>query len=99
MFKNRNLDNVILVDNAAYSYFFQLENGVPIVPYYDDKHDQELVMLMAYIRECISNCEKSNSSQMCIRDRSTEFVIYLQQAYLQPHRHHYQIQIGPSKPR
>ncbi len=69
MFKNRNLDNVILVDNAAYSYFFQLENGVPIVPYYDDKHDQELVMLMAYIRECISNCEKSNSSLRRVNDK------------------------------
>lgn len=38
--KNRSLENTILVDNAAYSYFFQLENGVPIVPFYDDKDDK-----------------------------------------------------------
>lgn len=44
--KNRSLENIILVDNAAYSYYFQLENGVPIIPYYDDKDDQELLILL-----------------------------------------------------
>lgn len=32
--KGRNIENMLLVDNAAYSYANQLENGVPIVPYY-----------------------------------------------------------------
>jgi CTD small phosphatase-like protein 2 len=31
---NRALSDVVLIDNAAYSYYFQLENGVPIIPYY-----------------------------------------------------------------
>lgn len=31
---NRELSDVVLVDNAAYSYFFQLDNGIPIIPYY-----------------------------------------------------------------
>jgi CTD small phosphatase-like protein 2 len=35
--KNRDLETVLLVDNAAYSYYFQLENGIPIIPFYDDK--------------------------------------------------------------
>lgn len=26
---------MILVDNAAYSYAFQLENGIPILPFYE----------------------------------------------------------------
>jgi CTD small phosphatase-like protein 2 len=30
---------MLLVDNAPYSYYFQMENGVPIVPYYDNKDD------------------------------------------------------------
>ncbi len=25
---------MVLVDNAPYSYFFQTENGIPILPYY-----------------------------------------------------------------
>ena len=32
---NRDLCNVVLVDNAAYSYALQLENGIPIYPYYE----------------------------------------------------------------
>lgn len=36
---NRNLSEVVLVDNAAYSYAFQLENGIPILPYYEGTND------------------------------------------------------------
>lgn len=36
---NRNLSEVVLVDNAAYSYAFQLENGIPILPYYEGAND------------------------------------------------------------
>lgn len=31
---NRDLSSMVLVDNAPYSYIFQLENGIPILPYY-----------------------------------------------------------------
>jgi TFIIF-interacting CTD phosphatase-like protein len=34
---NRNLSDMILVDNAAYSYAFQLDNGIPIIPYYEGR--------------------------------------------------------------
>jgi CTD small phosphatase-like protein 2 len=37
--ENRNLNEIVLVDNAAYSYFYQLENGIPIIPYYKGKKD------------------------------------------------------------
>ena len=43
---DRDLDKLLLVDNvlilfikAAYSYGFQPENGVPIVPFYNNKAD------------------------------------------------------------
>jgi CTD small phosphatase-like protein 2 len=35
----RNLKKVVLVDNAAYSYAFQINNGIPIIPYYDAETD------------------------------------------------------------
>jgi CTD small phosphatase-like protein 2 len=41
---NRSLAEMILVDNAAYSYAFQLENGIPILPFYEGK-DYELSAL------------------------------------------------------
>lgn len=49
--KNRSLANTVLVDNAAYSYAFQTENGVPIVPFFNDKSDTELQDLAAYLTE------------------------------------------------
>lgn len=38
--KNRSMENMVLVDNAAYSYYFQLDNGIPIIPYYNEKKDK-----------------------------------------------------------
>jgi CTD small phosphatase-like protein 2 len=40
---------MILVDNAAYSYAYQLDNAVPILPYYKGKNDFELKALQTYI--------------------------------------------------
>lgn len=37
--------DMLLVDNAAYSFCHQLDNGVPIIPFYDNKADQELLYL------------------------------------------------------
>jgi CTD small phosphatase-like protein 2 len=31
---NRRPEDIVLVDNAAYSYAFQLDNGIPILSYY-----------------------------------------------------------------
>jgi hypothetical protein len=31
------MENILLVDNAAYSYLYQPDNGIPILPYYDDR--------------------------------------------------------------
>ena len=46
---NRDLKNMVLVDNAAYSYAYQLENGIPILPYYHGQIDFELKMLEDYL--------------------------------------------------
>ena len=51
IFANRNLNNILLVDNALYSYALQPYNGVPILPFYDDKKDTELLKLMRFLRE------------------------------------------------
>jgi len=47
---NRNLQDMVLIDNAAYSYGFQIENGIPIIPFYDNKADQELRHLIPYLK-------------------------------------------------
>lgn len=46
---------MVLVDNAVYSFGFQLNNGIPISPYYSsviNVGDEELIHL-AYYFSCI----------------------------------------------
>ena len=46
---NRRLQDVVIVDNAAYSFAHQLDNGVPIVSWFEDQEDRELWHLMKYL--------------------------------------------------
>ena len=41
------------MDNAAYSYAFQLDNAIPILPYYKGKNDFELKALQHYVEQMI----------------------------------------------
>lgn len=50
---NRDPKNMVLVDNAAYSYAFQLENGIPIFPYYHGQIDFELKVLEDYLMKFV----------------------------------------------
>lgn len=50
IFTNRNLKDIILVDNNAISFAYQLDNGIPIISWYDDSSDMELKHLMTYMR-------------------------------------------------
>ncbi len=47
--RNRDMKEMLIIDNAAYSFGFQLENGIPILPFYKDKNDYELKNLTNYL--------------------------------------------------
>lgn len=47
---NRDLKDLVLVDNAAYSFSYQVENGIPIIPFYNSKNDTELRSLVGYLK-------------------------------------------------
>ena len=50
IFANRNLKDMIIVDNAAYSFAYQLDNGIPIISWHNDAFDKELYNLVDYVR-------------------------------------------------
>ena len=49
IFVDRKPENIILVDNALYSFAYQIDNGIPIIPFYDNKQDKELMSLKMYL--------------------------------------------------
>jgi CTD small phosphatase-like protein 2 len=40
----------VIIDNAAYSFGYQLDNGIPIITWIDDKEDRELYNLIDYMK-------------------------------------------------
>jgi len=47
--KDRDLKNVVLVDNSVSSFASQVSNGIPIVPYFDNKADDQLLKLKSFL--------------------------------------------------
>jgi len=50
------LEDIVIVDNSVYSFAFHIDNGIPIVPFYDDKDDEEMLHLMYYLN-CLADVE------------------------------------------
>ena len=46
----RDPGNIILVDNSTMSFIYQLENGVPILPFYNNPNDKELLSLASFLK-------------------------------------------------
>jgi len=49
IFKNRDLKDIIIVDNFVPAFSFQIENGVPILEWVGDKKDKELKFIANYL--------------------------------------------------
>lgn len=46
----RKMEDVIIIDNSPNSYQFQPENGLPILSWYDDPNDTELIRFVPALR-------------------------------------------------
>ena len=40
-----------MIDNASHSYGFQLDNGYPVLSWYDDPEDRELVYVSQFLND------------------------------------------------
>ena len=60
---NRPLSDLVIVDNAAYSFAFQLDNGIPIISWRDDRYDRELLSLIDYMQSLADerDCRQLNA--------------------------------------
>jgi len=47
--RNRELKNVVMVDNLAHSFGLQIDNGIPILEFIDNPYDKELKYLAEFL--------------------------------------------------
>ena len=44
------MEDMVIVDNAVYSFSYQLDNGIPIIPFRDDPEDDQLEKLVDFMK-------------------------------------------------
>lgn len=57
IFNKVDLKDVVIVDNSILSFANHLDNGIPILPYYDNKNDRELEILTNYLKHLASTID------------------------------------------
>lgn len=69
---NRELCELVIVDNSAYSFCLQLGNAIPIFPYYEGRDDTEFKALEKYLNK-LKSCKDVRE----VNQRTFRFHEYL----------------------
>lgn len=59
------LKDIVLIDNAVHSFGFQINNGIPMLPFYDDKNDRDMI----YVTHLLKELASQSDVRPMIRDR------------------------------
>lgn len=57
IFKNVDPRDMIIIDNSILSFAFHIDNGIPILPYYSNKNDRELIYLGHYLGSLVNHSD------------------------------------------
>lgn len=52
--RDRDLKNILIVDNSIISFAYHLNNGIPIKAYMRQEKDEELLYMVTFLEECFS---------------------------------------------
>lgn len=67
IFRNVPLKDIIIVDNAVYSFGAQLDNGIPITPFKEDVDDNEFLHLMGHLSKCADAYDMRDENRKVFR--------------------------------
>lgn len=51
LIENRNIKDVVLLDNYVHSFAFNIDNGIPILEWKNEDKDDELLHMLGYLKE------------------------------------------------
>jgi Dullard-like phosphatase family protein len=76
VFSGVELKNIIIIDNSVLSFCFQMDNGIPILPFYDNTNDQELKVLVNYLKH-LKNCESIQEENKKVMNLNAIYQNYI----------------------
>ena len=64
--ENYSLNEMVIIDNSVLSFAYHIDNGIPIVPYYEGEEDSELPILAYYLKSIYNkkNLREENKSHI-----------------------------------
>ena len=75
--KNRDLKDILIIDNSCLSFAFNINNGIPILQFYDNDKDEELKHLTYYL-SCL---EESDVEDIRVHNNEAFGLLKLRDAF------------------
>lgn len=73
--RDRDIKDIIIVDNSIISFAYQLDNGIPIKAYMRQEKDEELLFMVTFLEEIYSYPDPRShiKKTFCLKDLRNRF--------------------------